>query len=255
MNIHGIVAGILTLIVVVFFIRRSEYKKLTPLQRAYRGYGKAKPGSCKRKAMAEIIDREIITILDKCTESRELKEKYDDMVYWTPESTDNEGLPVIDFFNKRFAELNAKKAAEKERYEHKNAKKEEVDLKRANEATNANEAKEAHRIALWHNPSKRIALERWQWFSLLAVLNAKTHKELYQAKSEAPDGSLAVKFVPYMHEHLSRVAVDTANTIDELVIAGDKAPDRVLSDTALYVCFQKLHQRLKTQPITIKKVA
>lgn len=255
----GIIAFLLTLIVGILLVVWSEYKKYTSLQKAYFWYNKAKPGCSKKKALAEILDRLIIAELDKCTDSHKLKAMYDDMTYWTPESSDNEGLPVIDFFNKRFAELTAKEEDEEDRLRAKR-KSEENELESASmervlSATSVKDAQTAYKTAPLFSDSKRIAKERWKWLSLIAVLNAKTLEELREAKSEAPEDSLALKFVPYTHELLSRIAVDTANTVEELISAGDNAPEKALPDTALYVCFQKLHQRLKTQPITIKKVA
>lgn len=255
--IHFIVA----ILIVALFIGGAyllskwiDYKQLNPLQKAFFWYRKAKPGSIKRKALAEILDRLLVAELDKCAESRELKEKYAGMMYWTPESIDDEGLPVIDFFNTRLSELIEKEDAEKERLLLMDAEREAESLKRIQNATNVGEALDAYKMSS-SLPSNSLARKKLEWFSLIAVLNAKTIRELYEAERWAPDNSLAKKFVPYMHELISQIAVHTANTVDELISAGDSAPNGSLPDTALYVCFRKLHQRLKIPPFTARKVA
>lgn len=258
--IMGIIALVLTLVIGMTLAKWGVYKKLTPLQKAYRRYKKTKLGNDKERAAAEDLNRLIIAELVMCSSSRELKKKFGSMAYWCNQNFNSkDGLPVVDFFNTRFAELIEREDTDRDRLlaesERETNEREAESMKRAQDATSVEEARDAYEKAPRFEDSRQLALEKWEWLSLVAVLNVKTIEELHKVQNDTPSGSLAKKLAPYMHEYISRIEVETATSVKDLVEAGNTAlQDVVFEQTALHICFQKLLRLLRAQPITIKKV-
>lgn len=87
------------------------------------------------------------------------------------------------------------------------------------------------------SPAGKTAKKEWDEYSLKEVLTANTLAELFRASERAREGSLAKRFVPFMHEEISHDEVTDADSVDEIIEAANMAPE----GPALYISFTKLY--------------
>lgn len=251
-TIMGIIPFVLVLCIGIFLRKWHNYKLLTPIQKAYRAWKKAADGGVETRISAQVLNELILAELTKEVGTCKLGKRYEDLKYWDA-TTEKDGEAVTNFFNAKYAELKTKEEAEHQRRvsEEQCSLREQgaACLQLANNATNAAEARFAHKkIFDYFSSAKKMALEKWNWFSLIAVLHAKTIEALGVAEDESPENSLARRFVPFMYERLSMFEVERADSIEDLSKAGERAPEGTFKQqTALYVCFLKLYHRVNAE--------
>lgn len=89
---------------------------------------------------------------------------------------------------------------------------------------------------------KEKFLSEWEKFSLEEVMRANTIEQLEDAKKLVMSGTLAARFVPIKHEHISMVAVEVAGSdTNKLIRAAYKAPK---GGQAEMLAFSKLQRLL-----------
>lgn len=85
----------------------------------------------------------------------------------------------------------------------------------------------------------------WGLFSLQEVLNTKTFEQLVGASKLTLEGSLAAKFIPIQHEHISVLEVEFAGSdINKLIRAARVAPN---GGQAEMLAFSKLQRLLSNK--------
>lgn len=229
-------------------------KRLTPIQRAYRAWGKAEAGSEDSEFAAAELNKLIIAVLDEQATSEGLNYLYHGHIYWDS-STEKNGEAVSSFFNAKYAKLRAEEKAEFARIEAEqnriSQEREAKFLKQGQAAETLEQARQVSCEVACHfsrsSPAWILAHEKWDRLSLEEVLHAKTLAELHLAKCRARNSSLALRFMPFMHEKISMVEVETSDSVDSLIKAGETAPEGVVrQQTALYICFLKLYHRVST---------
>ncbi len=139
-------------------------------------------------------------------------------------------------FAKMEAEFARKRNEANRLLEEAEAEKETKRFKAAQDATKWEEANAVLVGNHFETPSRVLALQKMDRFSLNEVLAAKTLSELKTASERARPESLARKFVPFMHEFISRREVESAGIAEEIIAAAERAPKEVLQKA-----FIKLH--------------
>lgn len=79
---------------------------------------------------------------------------------------------------------------------------------------------------------------------LSKVFHSTTPEALEEVRPTIPEGSLAARLIPYMHEKLSLNQAMLADTVEKMIAAGEAAPIKTIPENpALRVVFEKLYQR------------
>lgn len=238
---------ILAIVLVRWNKRRREYNALSPLQKAYHDWKKAFPEDSKMGTAAKALNELVIAELAKEMGTQGLKQCYHGLIYWDAD-TEKYGKDVTDFYSAKFAELEQKERAEAERLQawqrDEEEAREEAFLQHAQEATTAKQSCAVFCSTPNNGPAEKLALEKWDRFSLLDVLKANTAEELLIATDEAREGSLAGRLTPFMRERLAKHEAVVADTIDTIILAGENAPEETVPEhTALRIVFEKLYER------------
>lgn len=247
MNIlNYILIVVIVAILLVWNSRRVYRNQLTPFGILWENYaGKGTADSATK--LDDYIKKQIM----EAQSTAGLKYIYPDILkftsarpfnFWRERNHTRESPELEKCFNNKLHLLQVESEIFTKKCNDERAAEEAKRTKVVTEATTLDEIKEVFYGNISAFPSYELARQKSHLFSLKEILTATTLEQLETANKRARYDAPAKKFVPFMHEMISRDMVEKAQSMEAVIAAATLAPSNPPREgTALHEAFAKLY--------------